>query len=387
MGNCWSPLPRALNCDCWDGMTGKPLETEQDAFRGDLFPFFWVGFSPNGKYLVACGGHGDEVEGVKFAVWSVESRRQLYQKSVNLDRTIAPLKRLVIFSASISPDSQTLATNGENSVALWDLATGVRRNETEATGGLVYRVEFSPAGKLMASVNYEASGVVTLWDSSTGKVVGSLTGHEGQVRAMAFTHDGKTLATGGQDRTVRWWDVATRQQKNLLLGPDTASNADRVAGTTAATETAEPVAAQPAPSEKTADAPPLDASTTVAFERDPVQLPAGAFDVWSLSFSGDDQFLAASGGGGGRWDDQKTGAGAHLGFWQGQGSCLLSHAARHPEHGPLARWAASRLGQLVGRRLAARSRRGRNCCTNDSVTGCGCLFARRKAAGRRHRVR
>ncbi len=166
---------------------------------------------------MACGGKKNEVPGVKFAVWSVASRQQLYKKTVHLDR---------IFAASISPDSQTLATTGENSVVLWDLATGTRRSETDDTGGQVCRVEFSPDGKLLASVSYgKGNDVVTLWDPSTTQVVGTLAGHASLVRGIAFTRDGKTVATGGADRSVRLWDVATRQQKSILQGPKSTTEA------------------------------------------------------------------------------------------------------------------------------------------------------------------
>jgi WD40 repeat protein len=212
----------------WDALTGKPAKN----FHGDTFPFFCVRFSPDGKYLVACGGKGNEVSGVKFAVWNVASREQLYTKKVDLVQVDAPIARLAIFSASISPDSQTLATNGENSVALWDLATGARRSQTVETGGFVYCVEFSPDGKLLASVNLarrqanETGGTVTLWDPSTGNAVGTLLGHESQVRALAFTSDGKTLASGGKDRSIRLWDVATRRQTSALQGAKPLPDAD-----------------------------------------------------------------------------------------------------------------------------------------------------------------
>ena len=162
----------------WDGVTGKSIEEGKGAFQGGTFRFLWAGFSPDGKYLVTAGGKKNESDEVKFAVWSVASRKQLYKTKVDLDR---------IESASISPDSQTLATGGEKSVALWDLASGVRRSETEETGSIVNRVEFSPDGELLASAGDESSGVVTLWHPSTGKAVGKLTGHENTVLAMAFT--------------------------------------------------------------------------------------------------------------------------------------------------------------------------------------------------------
>ena len=60
---------------------------------------------------------------------------------------------------------------------------------------------------------------MTLWDPTTGRVVGTLAGHARDVRALAFTHNGKTLATGGGDRSIRLWDVATRQQTGVLQEP------------------------------------------------------------------------------------------------------------------------------------------------------------------------
>ena len=119
----------------------------------------------------------------------------------------------------------------------------------------------------------------------------------------------------------------------------------------------QPPAAESAPAEKAASAPRPDALAMVSFQRDALQLTPSPFDVWSLAFSADDQFLAVSGGGG--WNDQNPGQGADLGFRKGTRSCLLSHGARQHECGPLARRAAIGRVQLGGGHLAARSGRGR----------------------------
>ncbi|MFE6632329.1 WD40 repeat domain-containing protein, partial [Streptomyces rochei] len=100
-------------------------------------------------------------------------------------------------------------TSYDNTVRIWDRATGICTAILDGHTGQVFSVAIAPDGTWLATTSYD--NTVRIWDRTTGICTAILDGHTGPVLSVAIAPDGTWLATTSDDNTVRIWAVLERR--------------------------------------------------------------------------------------------------------------------------------------------------------------------------------
>jgi WD40 repeat protein len=183
----------------WDTASGQDL----GMLEGHGGPVLTVAFAHSGSFLLSGGSDA------ALRIWTVATRQQHRE----VTHVSGNLRRL-----ALSPDDAVVAVgSNDQNVDLWDLEKGAIRKTLHGPHGTIWAIAFAPNGKSLAVG--DATGQIRLWDPTTGDTRASFPGDPLGLRALVFAPDTATLASAGTgDKDVKLWSIATQENISTLSG-------------------------------------------------------------------------------------------------------------------------------------------------------------------------
>jgi RNA polymerase sigma factor (sigma-70 family) len=215
----FSPDCKTFAAGCYNGTpvvaetaTGRVIRTCEGA--PELIDS--LAWSPDGKRLVGTGWIGQSIR-----LWDPGTGKEL--PPLGILPNAGGAKCL-----ALSPDGKLLATGGmDRVIRLWDLAARKEIRQLTGQQGSIWALAFAPDGQTIAAVTasgkyiFYANGTdstIRLWDVATGRSLRTLKGPEAGSWSVAWSPDGRVLATGGEDGEIRLWETATWGERVRLKG-------------------------------------------------------------------------------------------------------------------------------------------------------------------------
>jgi WD40 repeat protein len=192
--------------------SSPPLSVPDRTFRGEHTDVRAVVIDATGHWMATADVNG------QITMWDFAQGTAVW--------TAKP-QRADILSLAFRGDGKILVASGgwNGVITFWDVSTGQKIKTISTHQHAVHHVAFSPDDKTLASAGSDRStnrgrpyGSVKLWDPDTGKELRSMSVGLTSINALAFSPDGKILATGGDDKIVRLWNPETGKLQNTLSG-------------------------------------------------------------------------------------------------------------------------------------------------------------------------
>jgi WD40 repeat protein len=159
-------------------------------------------FSPDGESILTVGGSDARL-------WDIQKGAERMSFSPNG----------IVASAAFSPDASRIVTGSwDNSARVWDAATA--RDVLKLVGHTrhVNSALYSPDGAWILTASDDATAI--LWDAASGAKVRTFEGHRDRVRSAMFSPDGKQVLTASDDKTARLWSAETGAELGQFVGHD-----------------------------------------------------------------------------------------------------------------------------------------------------------------------
>lgn len=240
-GVAYSPNGQRIATSCEDETVRiwTPGQDDPLVLRGHGYPMTGVAWSPDGSLLAASAG--DDTRPTK------PGQVVIWDAATGVEKSLTELHSKAATGVAFSPDGKYLAsTSYDEHVNVFDVTAnrplGFFGGHSRPTNGVL----FHPDGETAISISggrAVGKNELKVWEFESGDELATVEGHEGRISALALSHDGRLIATGGYDKTVALWNVGF-----LAIGLPTVAAKD-----------AKPDAAVPL----TADLPPADAQTVL----------------------------------------------------------------------------------------------------------------------------
>ncbi len=167
-----------------------------------------LAFAKDGRTLVTSTGLGH------ITLWRIPEGTQLASYASEQNLSMDPATD---FAATADLGLAAYGTSS-GQLHVMNMHTGKELWSALASKQYVTALAFSPDGKTLASAAGFGESDIRLWEAATGQETGRLEGHKSWVGSLVFWPDGKKLASASADQTIRLWDVAIRKCLDVLHG-------------------------------------------------------------------------------------------------------------------------------------------------------------------------